>query len=328
MESLGTVVLDGGRHPVRPLGPSEAGRRCRWLGLSAMDTADVVATLPSPESEPAWWWCVERAATRLLASIGDLAAPASPWPGFEGPGHGTDRRCHILHVALVVAPKTAAYLRSAGVHEPVVRASLGDIARHAAIHRRVHGLTGVDADWWAGVCLRGELVELGRLQYTPFLVRGDDQDPEDRAARLAGDRPGDACLAVHIPEAGPLRPAMVDDSLTAAGRLFTSCRGGTGRRIATCRSWLLDPQLAEYLPQQANIVQFQRRFQRLPGSERGDADVLDFVFRVADHAAVLADPSALDALPQGTTMERAAVAHLRAGKHWARTTGWLELPLA
>ncbi len=49
----------------------------------------------------------------------------------------------------------------------------------------------------------------------------------------------------------------------------------------------------------------------------GDADVLRFVFhRIA--------PS-VDDLPQRTTLERAIVAHLRAGKHWLDRTGWLHV---
>jgi GNAT-like C-terminal domain len=212
------------------------------------------------------------------------------------------------------------------VPEAAVRASLGDVARHAAIHRRVHGLTGIEADWWGAVCLRGELVELGRLQYTRFLVHGDDEDPEDRAARTAGYRPGDECLAVHIPEAGPLLPGLADESLAAAGCFFGPRRGdGAGRRIGTCRSWLLDPQLAEYLGDDSNIVRFQRRFRLVPDTEPGDADVMDFVFRARWVGDAGAD---LDALPQRTTLERAAVAHLRTGRHWERRTGWLELPVA
>jgi hypothetical protein len=33
---------------------------------------------------------------------------------------------------------------------------------------------------------------------------------------------------------------------------------------------------------------------------------------------------ALDDLPQRTTLERAIVAHLRAGGHWRARTGWFE----
>lgn len=320
---LATVAPTVERYAVPSLDRREADARCTWLGLTAADAADVVATLPAPSAEPAWWWCVERAATRLLGAIGDLGAPAGRWPGFEGPAHSLARRCHMLHVALAVAPATAGFLRRQGASEPVVRASLGDLARHAAIHRRVHGLTGIEADWWGAVCLRGELVELGRLQYTRFSVDGDDDDPEDAAARSLGYRTGEECLAVHIPEAGPLLPVLVDESLAAAGRFFSVRECDSGRPlIATCRSWLLDPQLTEYLPEDSNIVRFQRRFQLLPGSEPGDRDVLEFVFRVDAGAAGVE----LGALPQRTTMERAAVDHLRAGRHWARRTGWLTLP--
>lgn len=325
VEELGLVDPVAAARRVRPLDRSTAARRGARLGLSEADIADVVATFPTAETAPAWWWCVERATVRLRAAIGDLRAAQGGWPGFEGSGYGLAARCHVLHVALVVAPSTASFLRRSGVPERFVRASLGDLGRHAAIHRAVHGLTGLEADWWGAVCLRGELVEAGRLQYTRFAL-GDDpspSDPEEAAARSLGYGAGEECIAVHIPEAGPLLPSLVDQSLAYAGRLFDR-RGGPARpRVATCRSWLLDPQLGAYLPGDSNIVRFQQRFRLLDGAEAGDADVLGFVFRATQPDGQAVE---LDRLPQRTTMERAAVAHLRAGRHWERRTGWLELP--
>jgi hypothetical protein len=64
-------------------------------------------------------------------------------------------------------------------------------------------------------------------------------------------------------------------------------------------------------------MRFQRRFTLVATSQDGDADVLRFVFhRIAP---------LIDELPQRTTLERAIVAHLRAGKHWRNRTGWLAL---
>ncbi|TMG50253.1 MAG: hypothetical protein E6H89_11275 [Chloroflexi bacterium] len=84
-----------------------------------------------------------------------------------------------------------------------------------------------------------------------------------------------------------------------------------------CTSWLLDPQLAEYLAPDSNIVRFGRRFTLVGDGYDGDADVLRFVFhRIAPR---------IDDLPQRTTLERAIVAHLRAGSHWRNRTGWVEL---
>ena len=87
--------------------------------------------------------------------------------------------------------------------------------------------------------------------------------------------------------------------------------------VALCTSWLLDPQLAEYLPEESNIVQFQRRFHLTSESLPGDSDILKFVFCRLD--------SELETLPQATALQRAVVTHLRAGRHWRVRTGWVEL---
>jgi len=71
------------------------------------------------------------------------------------------------------------------------------------------------------------------------------------------------------------------------------------------------------LPADSNIVRFQRRFEPVPGWREGDADVLRFVFgRLGGD---------LDRLPQDSALQRAIVAHLRAGRHWRTRTGRLEL---
>jgi hypothetical protein len=83
-------------------------------------------------------------------------------------------------------------------------------------------------------------------------------------------------------------------------------------RAFSCGSWLLDPQLLQYLPEDSNIVRFQRRFELEPYQEpeRIDADteVLRFVFRS------LTTP--LDQLPRRTALQRAIGDHLKAGGHW------------
>jgi hypothetical protein len=79
--------------------------------------------------------------------------------------------------------------------------------------------------------------------------------------------------------------------------------------VQYCISWLLDPQLLEYLPATSNIVAFQRMFRIGPTKDdEGDASVRKFVFGNA------AEPAA--DLPQGSSLERAAVAHWTAGRHW------------
>ena len=85
------------------------------------------------------------------------------------------------------------------------------------------------------------------------------------------------------------------------------------------------PLSLRYLPENSNLVQFQRRFRLLPEREPevSDADILAFVFnRAYDSAEV--PLSLLATLPQETALQRAFVSHLRAGKHWYARAGWLE----
>jgi hypothetical protein len=308
-----------------PLEPDDAAALLDRLGVAEVDALDVIATLPSADRTPEWWWCLEREVYRLASTMGDPDAPRGSWPSFEGDAHSVDRRCHFVHVALATVPFTLDYYAKLGVPGEVVMASLADLARHMAIHRRVYGSTGVDAAWWVTLCLRGEIQDLGCLQYNRFTLGVGDESPawfDDAVAERLGPgfRTGDPCLGIHIPDQTPLEPEQVEASLVAAASHFRQYFPTATRRVATCMSWLLDGQLAEYLPAQSNIVRFQQRFELIPASHEGDGSLLQFVFRVTG------DKPDLDALPQNTTLERAAVAHMRSGRHWRVRTGWLDLP--
>jgi hypothetical protein len=158
---------------------------------------------------------------------------------------------------------------------------------------RAHEVRGeesfADVDWIERVW-SGRIAELGRLQFE------DD---------------GDGVLSVHIPESGPLTPARCDASFARARQVFP------GHRTAVCRSWLLDPRLADVLPADSNIVRFQRRFEVTGEGESGNADVLRFVFHTFD-------PD-LDKLAPRTTLERALVEHMRAGGQWRSPLGLTSL---
>jgi hypothetical protein len=126
-------------------------------------------------------------------------------------------------------------------------------------------------------------------------------------------------LAVHIPGDGPLRPADCDASFRAAADFVAEYFPHERFRFATCSSWLLDEQLAEYLPREANIVDFQRRFTHFGDRPLADDEVLEFVFHAPRGTAEL------DRLPQDTALQRAIVRHLREGRHWRLGHGWTPL---
>jgi hypothetical protein len=65
------------------------------------------------------------------------------------------------------------------------------------------------------------------------------------------------------------------------------------------------------------MVRFQRRFQLTPTVVDAGVEIIRFVFRRLD--------APLDELPRRTTLERAVVEHIRAGRQWHERKGWLLL---
>lgn len=75
-----------------------------------------------------------------------------------------------------------------------------------------------------------------------------------------------------------------------------------------CRGWLLDPTLAELLPD-SNLAAFQRRWSLCGEPEPGEEDLLFFVF----HRRGQVDPTAL---PADTALRRVTVDRLVGGRGW------------
>jgi hypothetical protein len=155
---------------------------------------------------------------------------------------------------------------------------------------------------WLTLHARGGLYELGRLQY----------------------QRGGATIGLHIPESGPMTPQAVAASLDEARVFFPRHFPDERYTAFSCASWLLDPQLLEYLPEDSNIARFQRRFELEPYEEPegldADVEVLRFVFRT------LTTP--LDQLPRRTMLQRAIVDHLKAGRHWRWRRGGFPIEVA
>ena len=247
----------------------------------------------TPETEP----LVAAQVTALETAIGTTRTIA--WPR-------DDERFQLLAL-LGAVPAARAWLAAHDIDDEIARASLGDLTPKL----RDYGVAETGVDWLAKVVTCG-VFSLGRLQFEPREVV-----------------PGTATPAwnVHIPESGPLDPAACDASFAAAAPFFAAAFGDTTTRDFVCHSWLLDAQLAEYLPASSNILAFQRRFDLVDaesadapvdGATEGDRAVAKFVFR-----APLAE---LPALTPTTRLERAVLAHLAAGRHWRERAGVLRRP--
>jgi len=287
------------------------------LGVSDLDRAELLAARPTPTGTPELWAVLERTRRQLLDGMG-RADRCLDWPD-PAPELGPAGRYLYAWALLSVLAPVRDYHAGRGIPDAVSWASLADLGRQLARGRVLLGRGGLATPGWLSTHFRGDLYELGRLQFQRTRI------PLNRVRTVFPDATGDlAALNVHIPATGPLSPPACDDAFARAAGFFARHFPEDGHRYALCTSWLLDPQLAEYLPADSNIMRFQQRFQPVPEDEptEDDAAVLDLVFhrrRAPVHR------TGLDELPRDTTLQRAIVAHLRAGRHWHFRTGWCAL---
>lgn len=301
--------------------PVRAAAVLARVGVPADDVRTIVAALPSPRADPDRWWVLERAYHRLTAGLADEdAATAGPAPDGRGPwgawpappaSLGPGWEWFHVHLHLAAVPDVVRRHEARGIAPEVTWATLGNLGRNVPLHRELHGRPGLHAPGWLVLHARGALFELGRLQY--LRARATWSQP---GAPFAA---GDPVLDLHIPPTGPLAPSDVDRSFRAARAFFGRHFPGDDSDAGVCTSWLLDPRLRDCLPQDSNIVRFQRRFHLDDAwSWPGDDSIVEFVFRR------LGTPA--DALPRRTSLERAVADHLRAGGHWQIRRGWCAVP--
>ena len=276
------------------------------LAIDEHDQQEILAAWPSPAVDFDIWRSLEDAYETLTKDLGGHAPLELPGPPLDST---PTARYFFVYVYLAALSDVRRFHAQRRIPDEVSWATLSDLGRNLKRDRLLLGDGGLRTSGWLTLHFRGSIYELGRLQF----------NRRDATRARVGDSPdaGEPALDIHIPESGPLTPEACDDSLARAQPFFARHFTETPPRLGTCTSWLLDPQLADYLGPESNIIRFQRRFELIDESHDGDAAVLRFVFhRIAPN---------IDHLPQRTTLERAIVAHLREGRHWRDRTGWLTL---
>ncbi|MFE3523844.1 acyltransferase domain-containing protein [Streptomyces sp. NPDC059161] len=284
------------------------------LAVPHEDINELTALAARFAAEPELGELLERSAHVLVQDIGTIGHhPQLP----ELPeGLGDLERWFPVCVAVAALPDIRAYHRRRGIPEDIARRTLADLGRHIAVHRRRRGIGGLTVPGWVRLHFRGEIYQLGRLQFQRSRL-GERMCRAVRAAGLEAD-PGDTCLDLHIPDfQGPLTPSACADAIAQAREFFARHYPEERYRVGACHSWLLDPQLRDHLPEHSNILRFQGLFRTAyKDDEPADQDPVGFVF---------GDPElSVARLPQRTRVERAVVRHLLGGGHWYRGHGWFE----
>lgn len=280
------------------------------LAVEADAWPEILATRPDPTANPDLWWALERIYHDLAGNLGNGAGFAG-WPNLPVDGTAPVRHLYIW-AFLAAVPVVRQYHAEHGIPDEISRASLSTVGQAVTASRAMFGASGLlFALWVQPLAFRGVHYRIGRLAYDLGGTRGPQPDGVD--------------VAVHIASGQPLEPHACDRSFEQALAFFRRHFPERPVRRFTCHSWLLDDQLADYLSESSNIVRFQRRFQLLPfdegRDERADNVILEYVFERL-HTDPRIPDEMLDDLPQTTSLQRAFVTHLRAGRHWRSRTGW------
>ncbi|HYI25765.1 MAG TPA: acyltransferase domain-containing protein [Thermomicrobiales bacterium] len=290
----------------------DGGNILDFLDIPVEERPAVLAASDWIAADPALTWVLDRSVVFLCNSI-DQVGWMDVFPSLPST-LGERARYFYPWLYAAILPDTLAASRSLGIPDEIVRATFADVGRHFLKHRARHGTGGMAGQDWLTLHARGVIFQLGRLQFERTHLGGRTS----AGIRAAGHDAvkGELCIAVHIPDfMGPFPPEACDESFALAEAFFARHFPEETYRYAVCHSWLLDEQLREYLPPDANIIAFQRRFQPAYTPDADDRITLLFVFRNPDRR--------LEDFPQRTTLERAVVYHLQQGRHWHGGAGWL-----
>ena len=277
--------------------------RLRLLGFRDDDAEDVLrvaATVVGSRDD------VERIrvlSARLLSGLGDFCAEGTenPWDCAAGRAEHLGVGVLPILTLLVTADEVHDFHRDRGVPDDVSWKSLSDLGQQVWVHRQTFGEFGLHTYGWLCCAWSGALYWLGRLQFNMQL--------ED----------GEWVLSSHIPRTGQLTPESVDDSFQTATRFFADYFGDYATKSLFCSSWLLDPQLAQELPDTSNMARFQRRWGLYGEPVDGDDDALFFTFLRRGDVD-------LEALPRDTTLQRVIIDRLKSGGHWSVWKGRITQP--
>lgn len=193
--------------------------------------------------------------------------------------------------------------------------------RRRKIEERIFWDTFYDLTLWCENCYR-EFGEYGIQQYdwffrhlecTIFRLGRLEFERMSSEWEMAGEnlciRKGMPVISVHIPQGEKLDIRLSEDSFRQAFQFW-------GREYPyLCHSWLLYPGLAEILPEDSNILQFQRLFQVVQ---------TDYEGREAEqriYGCVRDDPKVY---PQKTSLQKKASQYLIAGGRLGNGLGLLK----
>lgn len=190
------------------------------------------------------------------------------------------------------------------IPEPIWVDTMKCFSRFVGEHHRSLGRHGFDRGFWTTRQVGAKLFRIGQLEY--------ELKEED----------GKKTIDLHIPSDARMDMGLLDESVARAREFLKEYFPDWAEESMECESWLLSPVLASLLPENSNILSFQRAFEII-SQDPEPQDVLEWVFRLTQGQQ---ETTPLEALPEGTCLQRSMKAFLLSGGRVGVAQGRLVRP--
>ena len=213
----------------------------------------------------------------------------------EDPG-GFRRLCCMLRCAL----RAREDYDRLGISEKIYLDTMGAFSRFVREHKESYGSYGFDRGSWTPRQVSCKLLRIGQLEYELTTLDGEP------------------VVSLHIPTDVDLRPEILRPSIRKGLAEFYCLFPEYNEKRVYCHSWLLSPQLKEFLPETSNILRFQELFDIEPEAVGGN-DVLLWVFK---------NPRLpREDYPEDTRLQRKLKQFFLNGGRFLEGKGYLRLPV-
>lgn len=205
-----------------------------------------------------------------------------------------------LAIWLGCALRTHEMYRLKGIDDQVFYATMGCFARFTKEHKESFGVYGFDRSIWTYRMIAMKLFRLGELEFEMTDYQGPD-------LVLGGDTAlghGEPVLYVHIPSDAQLEGENCHESYRLAKSFFDRFYPEYAYNVLYTDTWLLSPNLQQFLPEGSRIMNFQKDYRICLANE----DSTDFLGRVFKNPAL--EPSCY---PENTSLQRKIKKHILKG---------------
>ncbi len=193
-----------------------------------------------------------------------------------------------------------------GIDKDITVKTLKDINIWLDNYKTQHGVAGLGEFHWLINHYTADLFKLGRLQF--------------RIEKCLDGIPfGEFAIETHIPQGEPLNVDACLESFNLAKNFFREHFPEHSPSFFMCDSWLLNPNLANILSEESNIVRFMKLWTPIPFPSDNSAQAIERVF---GFGYTLND---ILSFPEQTSLQRNFKKYLKSGGTLDITAGYRKI---